>query len=68
VLPIDGRCTPFCWCFSYSRLCGGTNVMYIVRFGKESMAGSLSISTMVHVQYMFCLGRRCGEIGDGGSD
>jgi len=42
--------------------------VYAVGFGKESLPGSLSTSSMVHVKDMFCLGRRGGEIGDGGSD
>ena len=43
-------------------------VVYAVKFGKESLYGSLSTSSMVHVEGMFCLGRRGGDIGDGGSD
>ena len=47
---------------------GGAIVMYVVGFGKEFMSRSLSISSMVHVEgIMLCLGRRDGEMGDGGS-
>ena len=69
LLPL-GDVLLFYWCFAYSMWCvwGGTNVMYGVRFGKESLARSLSVSSIVHVEEMFCLGRRGGEIGDGGSD
>ena len=42
--------------------------MYTLGFGKESLYGSLSTSSIVHVEGMFCLGRRGGKIGDGGSD
>ena len=35
--------------------------------GKESLSGSLSMSSMEHVVSMFCRGRRGGEIGEGGS-
>ncbi len=42
--------------------------MCVAGFGKEFLSGSLSTSSMMHVEGMFCLGRRCGEIGDGGSD
>ncbi len=42
--------------------------MHDVRFGKESLFVSLSMSSMRHVEGMFCMGRRGGEIGDGGSD
>ena len=47
---------------------GGTNVVYAVGFEKESPTKSLSTSSMVHVEDMFCKGRRGGEIGDVGSD
>jgi hypothetical protein len=46
---------------------GGTIVMCAVSFGKESLSRSLSICSTVHVDVMFCLGRRGGEMGDGGS-
>ena len=42
--------------------------MHTDGFGKESLSGSLSTSSKYHVEGMFCLGRRGGEIGDGGSD
>jgi hypothetical protein len=47
---------------------GGTIVIYNVGDGKESLSRSLSMSSIVHVDGMFCLGRQGGEIGDGGSD
>jgi hypothetical protein len=56
-------------CFAYSRWCGGgSNVVYAVGFGKESLFGSLSTSSMVRAEGMFCRERRGGEIGDVGSD
>ena len=42
--------------------------MYADGFGKEYLSGPLSTSFMAHVEGMFCLGRRGGEIGDVGSD
>jgi hypothetical protein len=45
---------------------GGNNVMCVVGFGKESLSRSLSMSSMVHVEGIFCLGRRGGEIRDDG--
>lgn len=47
---------------------GGSNVVYDVGFGKESLFGSLSTSSMVRAEGMFCRERRGGEIGDVGSD
>ena len=35
--------------------------------GKESLSGSLSMSSMEHVVGMFCLDRRGCETGEGGS-
>ena len=59
----------FRWYFAYSSWrVGGTNVVYAIEFGKHSLSGSLSMSSMVHVEGMFCLGRRGGEVGDDGSD
>ena len=34
--------------------------------GRESLSGSLSVSSMEQVVGMFCLGRRGGEMMDGG--
>ena len=34
--------------------------------GRESLSGSLSVSSMWQIVGMFCLGRRGGEMGDGG--
>jgi hypothetical protein len=61
------------YCYSVGALliparAGGNNVVYAVGYGKESLAGSLLTSSMLHVEGMFCIGRRGGEIGDGGSD
>ncbi len=47
---------------------GGSNVIYAVGFGKESLIGLLSMSSMVHVESVFFMARRGGEIGDDGSD
>ncbi len=47
---------------------GSTNVMYVVGFMKKSVSGSLSTSSMEHVEGTFCQGRRGGGKGDGGSD
>ena len=65
----DGRCTPIplVLCL-FQMVRGGTNVMYAIGFGKETLFGSLSMSSMVHEEGMFCLGRQSGEIGDGRSD
>ena len=41
--------------------------MYIAGFRKESLSGSLLSSSMVHVEDMFYLGRRGGEIANSGS-
>ena len=46
---------------------GGACVVYEVGRGRESMAGSLSVSSMEQVVGMLCLGSRVGEMGDGGS-
>ena len=65
----DGRCSPIPLVLCLFELVRGvTNVMYTVGFGKESLTGSLSTSSMVHVEGMICLGRRGGEIGDGAAD
>ena len=42
-------------------------MVYGVGRGRESLSRSLSVSSMVQVVGMFCLGRRVGEMGDGGS-
>ena len=42
-------------------------MVYEVGRGRESPFGSLSVSSMEQVVGMFCLGRRGGEMGDGGS-
>jgi hypothetical protein len=42
-------------------------VAYEVGRGRESLFGSLSVSSMWQVVGIFCLGRRYGEMGDGGS-
>ena len=47
---------------------GGTNVVHAVGFGKESLFGSLLMSSMAHVEGILCMGRRGGEIGDVGSN
>ena len=43
-----------------------TCVVYGVDRGRESLSGSLSVSSMWQVVGMFCLGRRGREVGDGG--
>ena len=35
---------------------GGTNVVHAVGFGKESLSGSLSTISMVHMKGMICFG------------
>ncbi len=47
---------------------GGTKERYDFGFGRESMFGSLLVSSMEHVKGMLRLGRRGGELGDQGSD
>jgi hypothetical protein len=42
-------------------------MVYAVGRGRKSMSGSLSVSSMEQAVGMFCLGRRGGETGDGGS-
>ena len=42
--------------------------MYVVGFGKEFRYGSLLMISIFHVSGTFCLGRREGKIGDGGSN
>jgi len=65
----DGRCIPIPLVICLFHLVrGGGSVVYAVGFGKKSMFGSLSTSSMVHAEGMFCQGRRGGEIGDVGSD
>ena len=60
----DGRYTPILLMFSlFQVLLGGTCVVYEVGNGKESLAGSLSTSSMEQVVGMLCLGRRGGELG-----
>jgi hypothetical protein len=41
-------------------------VVYEVGRGRKSVSGSLSVSYMEQVVGLFCLGRRGGEMGDGG--
>jgi len=68
VAATDGRCTPILLVVSlFQVVFGGTCVVYEVGRGRESMSGSLSVSSMEQVVGMFCLGRRGGEMGDGGS-
>ncbi len=47
---------------------GGTNLMYDADYGKKSLSGSLSMSSIEHVEGIFCLERRGEEMGDGVSD
>jgi hypothetical protein len=48
---------------------GGTNkVVYDVGFGKESLSGSISMSSMNNIEGMCCLARRGGYMNDGDSD
>ncbi len=55
----DGRCTPIPLVLCLFQLVrGGTNVVYAAGFGKESLSGSLSTSSMVHVEVLFYQGRR----------
>ena len=42
-------------------------MVYEVGRGKESLFGSRSVSSMEQFVGMFCLGRRGGEMRDGGS-
>ena len=64
----DGRCTPILLLVSlFHVVLGGTCVAYEAGRGRESLSGSLSVSSMWQVMGMFCLGRRGGEMGDGGS-
>ena len=46
----------------------GTNVVCAIGFGKECLSGCLSMTSMVLVECIVCMGRRGGEIRDGGSD
>ncbi len=65
----DGRCIlmPLILCL-FQLVCGGvTNVTYADGLGKESLSRSLTMSSMEHVVGIVCLGRRGGEIGNGGS-
>ena len=41
-------------------------MVYEVGRGRESLSRSLSVSSMEQVVGMFCLGRRGGDMGDGG--
>jgi hypothetical protein len=52
----------------FSKWVGGIIVMYDVEFRKESLSGSLPMSSMVHVEGIFFLGRRGREKGNVGSD
>jgi hypothetical protein len=52
----DGRCTPILLVV----------MVYEIVRGWETMFGSLSMSSMEQVVGMFCLGRRGGDMGDGG--
>ena len=64
----DGRCTPIILVLRlFHVVLGGTCVVYEVGRGRESLSGSLSVSFTEQVLGMFCLGRRGGEMGDGGS-
>ena len=61
----DGRCIPIPLVLCLFQLVrGGTNVMYAVGLGKESLPGSLFTSSMVHVEGMFSLEKRDEEIGE----
>jgi len=45
----------------------GTKVVYVVVFRKEFISKSLSVSSMEQVDGTCCLGRRGGEMEEGGS-
>ena len=62
-----GRCTPILLVVSlFHVVLGGTCVVYGAGRGMESLSGSILVSSMWQVVGMFCLGRRGGEMGDGG--
>ena len=64
----DGRCTPILLVLSlFKVVLGGTCVVYEAARGRESLSRLLLVSSMKQVVGMFCLGRRGGETGDGGS-
>ena len=64
----DGRCNPILLVVTlFQVMFGGMCVAYEVGRGMESLSGSLSVSSMWQVVGMFCLGKRGGEMGDGGS-
>ena len=64
----DGRCTPILLLISpFQIVLGGTSLVYEVDPEKKSMFGSLSVSCMEQVVGMFCMERRGGEMGDGGT-
>jgi hypothetical protein len=62
----DGRCTPILLvpCLFQVAL-GGTKEVYDVGLGKESLSKSLSMSSIKHVEGLFCLERRDGRWGMG---
>jgi hypothetical protein len=64
----DGRCTPIPLVVSlFQVVLGGTCAVYEVGRGRKSLSGSLSVSSMEQVVDIFCLGRRGGDMWDGGS-
>jgi hypothetical protein len=65
----DRRCIPIplVLCL-FQVVFGNSEMVHEVSFGKESLSGSLSMSSMEHKEGMVCLGKRSGEIGGGGSD
>jgi hypothetical protein len=63
----DGRCTPILLVLSLFHVeLGCIKELYDVKLGNESFSRSLLVSSMEQVVGMYCLGRRGGEIGDGG--
>ncbi len=45
---------------------GGTKEVYDVGIGKKTLTRSLLLSSIDHVEGMFCLGRRVGKMGGWG--